>query len=189
MIIASQHGQISYGIVHYVIDEEREVAFLPTKVSPASTCEVIETGNIYILNNKLQWVLKKIKGGSETIEVYNSFGDDTEGAISQDFFTKQTLGLIQENAETKEILSYKGEIIPLEGETPLDALRRAVESPRLGDLAKVGDAYYVCGLDASTGEKTWYETDSSTSIFLTRNEGQKLVLRWEPIAEGGESET
>jgi hypothetical protein len=42
-------------VTEYVADTEADVANLPTTVTPGSTCIVIETGSVYMLNNSKEW--------------------------------------------------------------------------------------------------------------------------------------
>lgn len=60
-------GHIQYGTVIYTADTAADLPNLPTKITPGSTCFVIDTGITYILNNKEQW-----------IEFYGSSGGGSE---------------------------------------------------------------------------------------------------------------
>lgn len=42
-------------VVEYVVDTLADVANLPTNNAPGSTCIVIETSDVYMLNNKEEW--------------------------------------------------------------------------------------------------------------------------------------
>jgi len=55
--ITKQSDNISPYIVEYVADTEADVAQLPTTSAyPGSTCLVIETATVWILNNNRKWV-------------------------------------------------------------------------------------------------------------------------------------
>lgn len=58
MISIGSNGQkIAYGIKHYNLDTEEDLAKLPTKnESMGCTCFVIETSKYYMLNSNLKWV-------------------------------------------------------------------------------------------------------------------------------------
>lgn len=42
-------------VTEYVADTETDIVNLPTNSAPGSTCLVIETSNVYMLNNKKEW--------------------------------------------------------------------------------------------------------------------------------------
>lgn len=42
-------------VTEYVADTEADVANLPTNNAPGSTCIIIETSDVYMLNNKKEW--------------------------------------------------------------------------------------------------------------------------------------
>lgn len=42
-------------ITEYVADTNADVINLPTNSAPGSTCIVIETSDVYMLNNKKEW--------------------------------------------------------------------------------------------------------------------------------------
>lgn len=50
-----ENDRAKYSITDYVADTEADINDLPTTVSPGSTCIVIETSNVYMLNNQKQW--------------------------------------------------------------------------------------------------------------------------------------
>lgn len=54
-----------YNMAEFLCDFETDVANLPTNRGAGSTAKVIETGNVYMLNNLHQWVLqpKSSSGG------------------------------------------------------------------------------------------------------------------------------
>ncbi len=56
--IIKENNEEKYGVIQYVVDTEADISELPTTALPGSTCIVIETSNVYMLNNKKQW--KKI---------------------------------------------------------------------------------------------------------------------------------
>lgn len=58
MITIGANGQkIAYGIKHYNLDTEADLAKLPTKNEQmGSTCFVIETSKYYMLNSEDRWV-------------------------------------------------------------------------------------------------------------------------------------
>lgn len=66
--IYADHNGLAYGIKKYVIDDEAGVEKLPTDAYVGSSCLVISTSNIYIINSKGKWIKQKSSssgGGSE----------------------------------------------------------------------------------------------------------------------------
>lgn len=53
--IIRENDRAKYSITDYVADTEADIADLPTTANPGSTCIVIETSNVYMLNNQKQW--------------------------------------------------------------------------------------------------------------------------------------
>ncbi len=57
--ITSQRGEVEAYVMELVCDTEADVETLPTvNCAAGSSCLVIETSNVYILNSKKEW--KKI---------------------------------------------------------------------------------------------------------------------------------
>ena len=57
LTIGANGNKIAYGIKHYNLDTEQDLADLPTqKEQMGCTCFVIETSKYYMLNSKLKWV-------------------------------------------------------------------------------------------------------------------------------------
>lgn len=52
----SQNGDIQYNILKYIVDKVNDIPNLPLNGAMGSTAEVIETGEIFILNGEKQWV-------------------------------------------------------------------------------------------------------------------------------------
>lgn len=42
-------------VVEYVADKESDIKNLPTHVAPGSTCIVVESSSVYMLNNNKEW--------------------------------------------------------------------------------------------------------------------------------------
>lgn len=62
-----------YNMAEFLCDYESDIADLPKNRGPGSTARVVETGNIYILNNNHEWVKQpKNSGGG---------GSSSEGEI------------------------------------------------------------------------------------------------------------
>lgn len=61
----TRSGKNTYGVNSYVADTESDVSSLPINCGPGSSCLVVATGNIYILNSTKQWILLK-QGGSSS---------------------------------------------------------------------------------------------------------------------------
>lgn len=55
--IRQQNDKIGVYVNEYVADTEADVQNLPTDVYPGSACIVIETSNVYMLNNNKEWKL------------------------------------------------------------------------------------------------------------------------------------
>ena len=58
MITIGANGQrIAYGIKHYNLDDEADLAKLPTnKETMGCTCFVISTSKYYMLNSQMRWI-------------------------------------------------------------------------------------------------------------------------------------
>lgn len=55
--IGSNGRKIAYGIKHYNLDTEADLAELQTRTEPmGSTCFIISNSKYYMLNSKKQWV-------------------------------------------------------------------------------------------------------------------------------------
>ena len=66
--IASNSGEVAYGVTRFLIDTEAEVKDLPTYHTPGSSAFVIENSTRYILNNNHEWikVVSSNSGGGST---------------------------------------------------------------------------------------------------------------------------
>lgn len=66
VFLYSQNGKPVYGVKKYVVDETSDVEGLPTdgSVGVGSSCLVIATGDIYIMNSEHKWI--KSSGGSSS---------------------------------------------------------------------------------------------------------------------------
>lgn len=57
--ITNQSGNVETYLTEFICDTETDILTLPTEnCKPGSSCLVIETSNVYILNSEKQW--KKI---------------------------------------------------------------------------------------------------------------------------------
>lgn len=54
--ITKQNGQPTYNLMEYVVDTEDDIKSLPREVAMGSTTFVINTGEVYMLNGKKEWV-------------------------------------------------------------------------------------------------------------------------------------
>lgn len=52
-----------YNMAEFLCDYESDIADLPTNRGPGSTARVVETGNVYILNNNHEWVKQPKNSG------------------------------------------------------------------------------------------------------------------------------
>lgn len=66
--IASNSGEVAYGVTRFLIDTEAEIKDLPTYHTPGSSAFVIENSTRYILNNNREWikVASSNSGGGST---------------------------------------------------------------------------------------------------------------------------
>lgn len=55
-VMKQSNGTQAY-LNEYVADAEEDIKDLPTNIHPGSVCIVAETANVYILNNKKEWIL------------------------------------------------------------------------------------------------------------------------------------
>ncbi len=53
--IMKQNDRVSTYVTEYVADKESDIADLPTNVYPGSVCIVVESSNVYMLNNDKEW--------------------------------------------------------------------------------------------------------------------------------------
>lgn len=54
--LISQNGDKLYGINEYVCDTAEDIVYLPKSCDMGSTCIVIKTAEIYMLNGLKEWV-------------------------------------------------------------------------------------------------------------------------------------
>lgn len=54
--IIKQNDNISAYVTEFVADSADDIQDLPQNVYPESTCIVTETSDVYMLNNKREWV-------------------------------------------------------------------------------------------------------------------------------------
>ena len=57
--VIKQNDNVSTYITEFVADTEDDIKDLPTspnEVYPGSTCIVVATANVYMLNNKKEWI-------------------------------------------------------------------------------------------------------------------------------------
>mgnify|MGYP001625504080 CR=1 FL=1 len=54
--IIKQNDNISAYVTEFVADSADDIQDLPQNVYPGSTCTVTETSDVYMLNNKREWV-------------------------------------------------------------------------------------------------------------------------------------
>ena len=62
VFIYANSNKITYGIKKFIIDDESGLSELPKDAHVGSSCLVISTGDVYVLNSKQEW--KKVSGGS-----------------------------------------------------------------------------------------------------------------------------
>lgn len=53
--IIKQNNETQYALTEYIADTESDVANLPITCLPGSTCIVIETSEVYMMNSQKQW--------------------------------------------------------------------------------------------------------------------------------------
>jgi hypothetical protein len=54
--MTSQNGDVVYDIKEYVCDGPEDIANLPRNCGMGSTCVVISTSEVYMMNSKGEWV-------------------------------------------------------------------------------------------------------------------------------------
>lgn len=54
--IMKQNDQTMTYVLEYVADRESDIKDLPTDVDAGSVCIVIETAEVYMLNNEKKWI-------------------------------------------------------------------------------------------------------------------------------------
>ena len=92
-----QHGKLAYGIKQYIVDDESGISELPKDVHVGSSCFVIATGAIYVLNSEKKWI-KAISGSSSSGEE----SGDTEPSGGSDDGTDPT------PSDDEEDVTYDG---------------------------------------------------------------------------------
>ena len=68
--LISNRGKVTYNIQKFIVDLESDLADLPIDGAPGSKALVIETGEVYILNNEKLWVLLPQNGGIDPSATY-----------------------------------------------------------------------------------------------------------------------
>ena len=53
--IIKENNKTQYSLTEYIADKESDVENLPITCLPGSTCIVIETSEVYILNTQHKW--------------------------------------------------------------------------------------------------------------------------------------
>jgi hypothetical protein len=64
VFLHGQSGRTAYGIKEYTVDDASGVSELPVDVHIGSSCLVISTGEIYMLNSQRNWIKVPSTGGS-----------------------------------------------------------------------------------------------------------------------------
>jgi len=61
----SHNGKLGYGIKKYIVDDASGIEELPTdgSVSVGSSCLVIATGDLYIMNSEHKWIKSSRSSG------------------------------------------------------------------------------------------------------------------------------
>lgn len=54
--IMKNSGHVTYGLKEYVVDSESDIELLPVDGVMGSSAFVIESGEVYMLNGKKEWV-------------------------------------------------------------------------------------------------------------------------------------
>ena len=56
-------------LVELVADTEADIEFLPDHYAAGSTCTIVSTSDVYMLNTQKQWIKQKVNaGGSATVQ-------------------------------------------------------------------------------------------------------------------------
>ena len=54
--IMKNSGHVTYGLKEFVVDCESDIDLLPLDCVMGSTAFIIETGEVYMINGKKEWV-------------------------------------------------------------------------------------------------------------------------------------
>lgn len=54
--MTSRNGEVVYDVKEFVCDTPEDIAMLPRNCSMGSTCVVISTSEVYMMNSKGEWV-------------------------------------------------------------------------------------------------------------------------------------
>lgn len=54
--IMKTNGHVTYNLKEFVVDTEADIKLLPLDCAMGSTAFVINTGDVYMLNGKKEWV-------------------------------------------------------------------------------------------------------------------------------------
>lgn len=65
--LLTNRGIYNEAIKRYVVDEDDDIAEVPTDVPAGSECFVIRSSNTYMLNHKKQWIKVKLPSGSDIV--------------------------------------------------------------------------------------------------------------------------
>lgn len=78
--IYEQSGHTAYGIKRYICDTDSDVDELSIDDKVGSSAYVIDSGNMYFINSKGEWIKKKTSSGSST---GSSGGEDQSEEIAE----------------------------------------------------------------------------------------------------------
>ena len=62
--LISHRGIYNEAVKKYIVDEEADIAIVPTDAPAGSECFVIENSVTYMLNHKKQWIKVNLSSGS-----------------------------------------------------------------------------------------------------------------------------
>lgn len=111
--ITEENNKMKYGITKFTADTDMDITNLPTTVYPGSTCMVVSTSNVYMLNNQHQW--KKIITGG-----LSSGGGSTGGTVN-------AIKDIHLQGETLIFEFDDGSIIPVDIPLPKDGITPTID--------------------------------------------------------------
>jgi len=65
-----QSGHKIYGLIEYLVDKDTDINLLPLDDVPGSNAISLETGKIYYMNGKHEWIAKPAEGGNGATQAY-----------------------------------------------------------------------------------------------------------------------
>ena len=112
----------------------------------------------------------------DMVQAYTA-GDGIEITNTNEIkLTDEAFADVQKIKEMQKIIAYRGDVVPEEGETPQEALNRAISNPKVGDIASVNNVEYIYNkvVDPSTGTVSyaWEVKSADTKVYELKSDAE-----------------